>query len=47
MVNELKNEKIDIIKYSDDPVEYIINALSPTRVVSVEILENSPKEGTR
>ena len=35
---ELKNEKIDIVRYSDDPVEYIVNALSPARVVSVDIL---------
>ena len=41
IVNELKNEKIDIIRYSDDPVEYIINALSPARIISVEILEDS------
>ena len=38
IVNELKNEKIDIVRYSDDPVEYIVNALSPARVVSVDIL---------
>lgn len=41
IVNELKNEKIDIIRYSNDPVEYIINALSPARIVTVEILEDS------
>ena len=41
IVNELKNEKIDIIRYSEDPVEYIINALSPARIVNVDILENS------
>ncbi len=38
IVAELKNEKIDIVRYSDDPVEYIVNALSPARVVSVDIL---------
>lgn len=38
IVNELKNEKIDIVRYSEDPVEYIVNALSPARVVSVDIL---------
>ncbi len=38
IVGELKNEKIDIVRYSDDPVEYIVNALSPARVVSVDIL---------
>jgi N utilization substance protein A len=38
IVGELKNEKIDIVRYSADPVEYIVNALSPARVVSVDIL---------
>ena len=38
IIGELKNEKIDIIKYSDNPVEYIVNALSPARIVSVDIL---------
>lgn len=41
IVNELKNEKIDIIRYSEDPVEYIINALSPARIVNVDIIENT------
>lgn len=40
IVSELKNEKIDIVRYSEDPVEYIVNALSPARVVSVDILAN-------
>ena len=38
IVGELKNEKIDIVRYSLDPVEYIVNALSPSRVVSVDIM---------
>ncbi len=38
IVGELKNEKIDIVRYSEDPVEYIVNALSPARVVSVDIM---------
>ncbi len=38
IVGELKNEKIDIVRYSEDPVEYIVNALSPARVVSVDIV---------
>lgn len=38
IVNELKNEKIDIIRYSPDPVEYIINSLSPAKIISVELL---------
>lgn len=40
IVDELKNEKIDIIKYSKDPVEYIQNSLSPAKVVSVTVSED-------
>ena len=40
IVNELNGEKIDIIKYSDDPEEYIAAALSPSEVVSVTMLED-------
>ena len=38
IVSELKNEKIDIVRYSQDSVEYIVNALSPARILSVDIL---------
>lgn len=38
IIGELKNEKIDIVRYSDNPVEYIVSALSPARIVSVDIL---------
>ncbi len=38
IISELKNEKIDIVRYSENPVEYIVNALSPARIVSVDIL---------
>lgn len=37
IVNELQNEKIDIISWSDEAEELISNALSPAKVVSVEI----------
>ena len=33
VVNELKTEKIDIVKWSSDPAEYIANALNPARVI--------------
>ena len=39
IVNELGGEKIDIIKYSEDPEQYIASALSPAEVLSVEVLE--------
>ena len=32
----LVDEKIDIIKYSDDPAEFISAALSPSKVVKVD-----------
>ncbi|MBE5782867.1 MAG: transcription termination/antitermination protein NusA [Clostridiales bacterium] len=35
VVSELKNEKIDIIKWSQDPAEFVANALNPAHVVSV------------
>jgi transcription termination/antitermination protein NusA len=37
IVNELNGEKIDIIKYHKDPEKFIANALSPSKVLSVEI----------
>ncbi|MCL6597331.1 MAG: transcription termination factor NusA [Alicyclobacillus macrosporangiidus] len=39
VVNELGGEKIDIVKWSDDPAEFVSNALSPAKVVSVQIFE--------
>lgn len=36
--NELGNEKIDIIEWSDEPEKLIGNALSPAKVQSVEVL---------
>ena len=36
IVEELKGEKIDIIRWSEDPAEYIAAALSPADVISVE-----------
>ncbi|MGI6587783.1 MAG: transcription termination factor NusA [Peptococcia bacterium] len=37
IVQELKGEKIDVVKWSSDPVQFIANALSPAKVVTVEI----------
>lgn len=39
IVDELRGEKIDIIKWSSDPKEYISSSLSPAKVVHVEINE--------
>jgi len=35
IVNELKGEKIDIVKWSENPVEFVANALSPSKVLEV------------
>lgn len=40
IVTELQNEKIDIVKWDEDPAVYIANALSPAQVVSVTVDEN-------
>lgn len=37
IVDELGGEKIDVVKYSADPAEFIAAALSPADVVSVEV----------
>ena len=39
IVNELRGEKIDIVKYSEDPAQYVANALSPAKVVSTNVNE--------
>ncbi len=41
VVKELRDEKIDIVKYSDDPREYVAAALSPSEVVRVDLLDDS------
>ena len=35
IVNELGNEQIDIIEWDENPAQYIVNALSPAKVVSI------------
>lgn len=39
IVEELKGEKIDIIPWSENPLEFIAKALSPARVISVTQLD--------
>lgn len=39
IMNELGREKIDIVDYSEDPATYVGNALSPSKVVSVTVLD--------
>ncbi len=40
VTNELKDEKIDIIQYNDDPVIYVAAALSPADVISVKTIDD-------
>merc|ERR1712138_218397 len=39
VVNELRGEKIDVIRWSSDPVQYICNSLSPARVEVVRLVD--------
>jgi N utilization substance protein A len=38
-VNELRGEKIDVIRWSQDPGQYIANSLSPARVDVVRLVD--------
>lgn len=39
MVNELRGEKIDVIRWSADPAQYLANSLSPARVEMVRLVD--------
>lgn len=41
IINELKNEKIDIVEWSEEPVQYIASALSPATVLAVDLDEEN------
>ena len=43
ILNELKEEKIDVVEWSEDPVQYIASALSPASVLAVDV---NPEEMT-
>lgn len=43
IVSELGGEKIDIVKYSDDPAEFIAAALAPAEILNVEIISDIAK----
>ena len=43
VMSDLGEEKIDIISFSEDPQQYITNALSPTKVISVKTEEEDKK----
>ncbi len=39
VMSELRGEKIDIVDWDEDPATFVGNALSPSRVVSVEVVD--------
>src|SRR5438309_8687029 len=39
ILRELRGEKIDIIEYSDDPVQFATHALSPAKITRVTVLD--------
>lgn len=39
IVNELNGEKIDIVEWSEDPMIFVANALSPSKVLDVQVHE--------
>ncbi|MBD1941927.1 transcription termination/antitermination protein NusA, partial [Coleofasciculus sp. FACHB-712] len=44
VVNELRGEKIDVIRWSPDPSTYISNALSPARVDEVRLINPDARQ---
>src|SRR4029077_6416273 len=40
IIRELRGEKIDIVEYSDDPIIFVTNALSPAKVQRVSIVDD-------
>ena len=43
IIRELRGEKIDIVEWSDDPVQFVMNALSPAKVQRVSITDDENK----
>src|SRR5688500_17007497 len=43
IIRELRGEKIDIVEYSEDTVQFVMNALSPARVQRVTILHDADR----
>ncbi len=41
VTNELRGEKVDIVEYSDDPVQFVTNALGPAKVKEVRLDEET------
>jgi transcription termination/antitermination protein NusA len=44
VMSELRGEKIDIVDYDEDPARFVAAALSPAKVVSVEVVDAAAKQ---
>jgi len=43
IIRELRGEKIDIVEFSDDPIAFVTNALSPAKVQRVSIVDDKER----
>src|SRR5262245_6762701 len=43
IIRELRGEKIDIVEWSEDPVLFVTNAISPAKVQRVSILDDAER----
>ena len=43
IIRELRGEKIDIVEFSDDPIAFVTNALSPAKVQRVSIVDDAER----
>lgn len=43
IIRELRGEKIDIVEWSEDPVAFVTNALSPAKVQRVSIVDDAER----
>lgn len=46
VVDELGNEKVDIVRWNEDPIQYISNALSPAQITTVVLAEDQSASGS-
>jgi N utilization substance protein A len=43
IIRELRGEKIDIVEWSEDPIVFVTNAISPAKVQRVSIVDDAEK----
>ena len=43
IIRELRGEKIDIVEYSEDPISFVMNAISPAKVQRVTIVDDAQR----